>query len=79
MADTTDRTDDLAVQQYGATDPRASHGPGGATQRRNDDQPEAPDRPRLAPQGHSSGTVPGEDSTNPRGGAKEDQGDLAEG
>ncbi|CAO4164488.1 hypothetical protein AFFFEF_00350 [Methylorubrum extorquens] len=79
MADTTDRTDDLAVQQYGATDPRASHGPGSATKRGNDNQSEAPDRPRLTAQGHSSGAVPGEDSTNPRGGAKESRGDPAEG
>lgn len=40
---------------------------------------EAPDRPRLTPQGHSSGTSSGEDSTDPRGGAKEGQGDKAEG
>jgi hypothetical protein len=70
MADTTDRTDDLAVQQYGATDPRASHGPRSASKRGDDDQPEAPDRPRLTPQGNSSGAVPCEDSTDPRGGAK---------
>ena len=43
------------------------------------DEVEAPDRPRLTPQGHSSGTVSGEDSTAPRGGAKEGQGDKAEG
>jgi hypothetical protein len=70
MADTTDRTDDLAVQQYGATDPRASHGARRASKRGNDDQPEAPDQRRLTPQGHISGTVPCEDSTDPRGGAK---------
>ena len=40
---------------------------------------EAPDRPRLTPQGHSSGTASGEDSTNPQGGAKQGQGDKAEG
>lgn len=79
MANTTDRTDDLAVQQYGAMDPRASHSIGGATERGNDNQPEAPDRPRLTPQGHSSGTVSGEDSTDPQGGAKEGQSDPAEG
>jgi hypothetical protein len=78
MVDTTDRTDDLAVQQYGATDPRASHGPGSATKRGNDNQPEAPDRPRLTRLGHSSGAVPCEDSTDPRGGAKEDRSDPAE-
>lgn len=49
MADTTDRTDDLAVQQYGATDPRASHGARRASKRGNDDQPEAPDQRRLTP------------------------------
>lgn len=78
-ADTINRTDDLAVQQYGATDPRASRGIGGATERGNDNQPEAPDRPRLTPQGHSSGTASGEDSTDPQGGAKEAQSDKAEG
>ncbi|GJE79619.1 hypothetical protein [Methylorubrum thiocyanatum] len=40
---------------------------------------EAPDRPRLTPQGHSSGTSSEEDSTDPRGGAKEGQSDKAEG
>ncbi|WP_342151479.1 hypothetical protein [Methylorubrum sp. SB2] len=43
------------------------------------DFPEAPDRPRLTPQGHASGTASGEDSTDPQGGAKEGQGDKAEG
>jgi hypothetical protein len=43
------------------------------------DFPEAPDRPRLTPQGHSSGTESGEDSTDPQGGAKEGQSDKAEG
>lgn len=42
------------------------------------DKVEAPDRPRLTPQGHSSGTASGEDSTDPRGGAKEGQADKAE-
>lgn len=79
MADTTNRTEDLAVQQYGATDPRAADGSGGASVRGNDNKPEAPDRPRLTPQGHSSGTACGEDSTDPQGGAKEGQSDPAEG
>lgn len=43
------------------------------------DEVEAPDRPRLTPQGHSSGTASGEDSTDPQGGAKQGQGDRAEG
>ncbi len=38
-----------------------------------------PDRPRLTPQGHASGTETGEDSTDPAGGAKEGQSDKAEG
>ena len=38
-----------------------------------------PDRPRLTPQGHGSGSVSGEDSTDPNGGAKQGQGDKAEG
>ncbi|MCP2082267.1 UNVERIFIED_ORG: hypothetical protein J2W74_003453 [Methylorubrum zatmanii] len=79
MADTPNRTEDLAVQQYGATDPRASRGPGSAANRGNDNQPEAPDRPRLTPQGHSYGTVFGEDSSDPQGRAKEGQSDPAEG
>jgi hypothetical protein len=79
MADTLDRTEDLAVQQYGATDPRASCGIGGAARSGNDNLPEAPDRPRLTPQGHSSGTASGEDSTDPQGGAKEGQSNAAEG
>lgn len=79
MADTHNRTDDLAVQQYGATDPRASKGDGSEADRAADKQPEAPDRPRLTPQGHSSGTASGEDSTDPQGGAKEGQSDPAEG
>ncbi|WP_204165244.1 hypothetical protein [Methylobacterium radiodurans] len=37
------------------------------------------DRPRLTPQGHGSGDVAGEDSTDPAGGAKQGQGDKAEG
>jgi hypothetical protein len=41
---------------------------------------EAPDHPRLTPQGHSSGTAAGEDSTDPQGdGAKSGQSDPAEG
>ncbi|GEP12233.1 hypothetical protein [Methylobacterium gnaphalii] len=40
---------------------------------------EAPDRPRLTPQGHASGEASGEDSTDPNGGMKEGQGDKAEG
>lgn len=79
MAHTPNRTEDLAVQQYGATDPRASHGDGSEIDRTADKQPEAPDRPRLTPQGHSSGTVSGEDSTDPQGGAKEGQSGPAEG
>ncbi|MBA9067129.1 MULTISPECIES: hypothetical protein [Methylorubrum] len=43
------------------------------------DKVEAPDRPRLTPQGHSSGTASGEDSTDPQGGAKQGQSDKAEG
>lgn len=39
------------------------------TDQANDDvpkeQPEAPDRPRLTPQGHASGSATGEDSTDP--------------
>lgn len=46
---------------------------------RKPDEVEAPDRPRLTPQGHSSGTASGEDSTDPQGGAKEGQSDPAEG
>ncbi|WP_331302535.1 hypothetical protein [Methylobacterium oryzae] len=38
-----------------------------------------PDRPRLTPQGLGSGSVGGEDSTDPNGGAKQGQGDKAEG
>ncbi|WP_232628934.1 hypothetical protein [Methylobacterium sp. Leaf118] len=79
MADTTNRTDDLAVRQYGATDPRASKGDGSAADHAADNQPEAPDPPRLTPQGHSFGTASGEDSTDPQGGAKEGQSDPAEG
>lgn len=43
------------------------------------DDVEAPDRPRLTPQGHASGTASGEDSTDPSGGAKQGQGDKPEG
>jgi hypothetical protein len=46
---------------------------------RKPDEVEAPDRPRLTPQGHSSGTPSGEDDTDPQGGAKQGQGDKAEG
>lgn len=46
---------------------------------RKPDEVEAPDRPRLTPQGHSSGTASVEDSTDPNGGAKQGQGDKAEG
>ena len=46
---------------------------------RKPDEVEAPDRPRLTPQGHSSGTASGEDSTDPNGGANQGQGDKAEG
>lgn len=46
---------------------------------RKPDAAEAPDRPRLTPQGHSAGTTSGEDSTDPQGGAKEGQADKAEG
>lgn len=49
------------------------------TDDRKPPQTEAPDRPRLTPQGHSSGTPSGEDGTDPQGGAKEGQGDKAEG
>jgi hypothetical protein len=47
----------------------------------NETKPEdlTPDRPRLTPQGHGSGSVSGEDSTDPNGGAKEGQSDKAEG
>ncbi|MEE7457565.1 hypothetical protein MPAR168_23470 [Methylorubrum populi] len=69
----------MAVQQYGATDPRAADGNGGASVRGNDNQPEAPDRPRLTPQGHNSSTASRGDSTDPQGGAKECQSDPAEG
>lgn len=79
MADTPNRTQAFAVQQYGATDPRVSHGSDGATDGGNDNQAEAPDRPRPTPQGHSSGTESGEDSTDRQGGAKEGQSEPAEG
>lgn len=46
---------------------------------RKPDAVEAPDRPRLTPQGHSSGTASGEDETNPQGGVKQGQGDKPEG
>ena len=39
----------------------------------------APDRPRPTPQGHGNGAVSGEDSTDPNGGARQGQGDEAEG
>jgi hypothetical protein len=49
--------------------------------KRQDPRPEdpTPDRPRLTPQGHASGEASGEDSTDPAGGAKQGQGDKAEG
>lgn len=50
-----------------------------AKNREPKEMPEAPDRPRLTPQGHASGTASGEDSTDPQGGAKEGQGNKAEG
>lgn len=40
---------------------------------------QTPDHPRLTPLGYASGTQMGEDSTDPAGGAKEGQGDKAEG
>ena len=46
---------------------------------RKPDEVEAPDRPRLTPQGHSSGTPSGQYDTDPQGGAKQGQGDKAEG
>ncbi|MDP4022324.1 hypothetical protein Q8W71_06795 [Methylobacterium sp. NEAU 140] len=50
-----------------------------ATSERETPEDLTPDRPRLTPQGHASGTETGEDSTDPRGGAKQGQGDKAEG
>lgn len=50
-----------------------------AKNREPKEKPEAPDHPRLTPQGHASGTASGEDSTDPQGGAKEGQSDKAEG
>lgn len=79
MADTPNRTDDLAVQQYGATDPRASRGIGDATNCGNGNQPEAPDRPCPTLQGLTSSTVSGEESTDSQGGAQAGQRDNAEG
>lgn len=40
---------------------------------------QTPDRPRLTPQGHGSGSTTGGDSTDPGGGPKQGQGDKAEG
>jgi hypothetical protein len=37
------------------------------------------DKPRLTPQGRASPEASGEDSTDPKGGAKQGQGDKAEG
>lgn len=45
----------------------------------SDELGEAPSRPRLTPQGHASGEASGEDATDPQGGAKQGQGDKAEG
>lgn len=53
--------------------------PGTATGAKPDHEVKAPDRPRLTPQGHSSGSASGEDATDPSGGAKQGQGDRAEG